>query len=124
MDNRDEVSAFLRSRRDKLTPVQVGLPDYGTRRAAGLRRGEVAMLAGVSVEYYTRLERGNLAGVSESVLELDHQTMDVPGDAGQTMAFYSAPPGSAAADSLALLASWSATQDKAQDAPEGAERLN
>ena len=295
MDNRDEVRAFLTSRRDKITPGQAGLPVYGTRRVAGLRRGEVAMLAGVSVEYYTRLERGNLAGVSESVLdalaqalrldeterahlgdlaraanasparvrrravrstvrptvermieampsmpafvfnarfdvlaanalcrafycqmyadpgsgrnvarwvflnpaarefyldwdriakdivgvlrveagrnpydrelsnlvgelstrsdqfrilwgahdvhvfrdekkrvnhpvvgllELDHQTMDVPGDAGQTMAFYSAPPASAAADSLALLASWSATQDKAHHAPEEAERMN
>jgi len=69
MDNRDEVRAFLTSRRDKITPAQAGLPVYGTRRVAGLRRGEVAMLAGVSVEYYTRLERGNLAGVSESVLD-------------------------------------------------------
>ncbi|MFF8717301.1 helix-turn-helix transcriptional regulator [Streptomyces sp. NPDC015184] len=69
MDNRDEVSAFLRSRRDKITPEQAGLPVYGQRRVAGLRRGEVAMLAGVSVEYYTRLERGNLKGVSDSVLD-------------------------------------------------------
>ena len=298
MDNRDEVRAFLRSRRDKVTPAQAGLPVYGTRRVAGLRRGEVAMLAGVSVEYYTRLERGNLAGVSESVLdalaqalrldeterahlddlvraantspararrrptratvrptvqrmieamasmpafvfnarfdllaanalarafycqvyadpaseqnlarfvflnpaarafyldwnriakdmvgvlrveagrnpydrelsnlvgelstrsddfrilwgahdvhvfrdekkrvnhpvvgllELDHQTMDVPGESGQTMAFYSAPPGSAAQDSLAMLASWSATQDDVQnthDAQGAAERAS
>ena len=295
MDNRDEVRAFLTSRRGKITPAEAGLPVYGTRRVAGLRRGEVAMLAGVSVEYYTRLERGNLTGVSESVLdalaqalrlneterahlndlaraanttpararrrpvratvrptvermleampsmpafvfnarfdvlaanalcrafycqmyadpscgqnvvrfvflnpaarafyvdwdriakdmvgvlrveagrnpydrelsnlvgelstrsddfrvlwgahdvhvfrdekkrvnhpvvgllELDHQTLDVPGDTGQTMAFYSAPPGSAAEDSLALLASWSATEDGARDAPEGAERAN
>ncbi|MEU0600689.1 helix-turn-helix transcriptional regulator [Streptomyces sp. NPDC006393] len=69
MDNRAEVSAFLRSRRGKITPEQVGLPLYGRRRVPGLRRGEVAMLAGVSVEYYTRLERGNLGGVSESVLD-------------------------------------------------------
>jgi transcriptional regulator with XRE-family HTH domain len=69
MDNRDEVSAFLRSRRDKITPEQAGLPVYGHRRVSGLRRGEVAMLAGVSVEYYTRLERGNLRGVSDSVLD-------------------------------------------------------
>ncbi|MBM0259033.1 helix-turn-helix transcriptional regulator [Micromonospora sp. 4G55] len=68
MDNRAEVSAFLKSRRDKLMPEQVGLPVYGQRRVTGLRRGEVAMLAGVSVEYYTRLERGNLGGVSDSVL--------------------------------------------------------
>ncbi|MEU6345902.1 helix-turn-helix transcriptional regulator [Streptomyces sp. NPDC046977] len=69
MDNRDAVSAFLRSRRDSITPEQAGLPVYGQRRVAGLRRGEVAALAGVSVEYYTRLERGNLKGVSDSVLD-------------------------------------------------------
>jgi transcriptional regulator with XRE-family HTH domain len=68
MDNRDKISAFLRSRRDKITPEQAGLPVYGQRRVPGLRRGEIAMLAGVSVEYYTRLERGNLRGVSDSVL--------------------------------------------------------
>lgn len=69
MDNRDAVSAFLRSRRDKISPEQAGLPTYGQRRVPGLRRGEVAALAGVSVEYYTRLERGNLSGVSDSVLD-------------------------------------------------------
>lgn len=69
MDNRDAVSAFLRSRRDKITPEQAGLPAYGQRRVPGLRRGEVAALAGVSIEYYTRLERGNLRGVSDSVLD-------------------------------------------------------
>lgn len=69
MDNRDAISAFLRSRRDKITPEQAGLPTYGQRRVPGLRRGEVATLAGVSVEYYTRLERGNLQGVSDSVLD-------------------------------------------------------
>lgn len=69
MDNRDAVGAFLRSRRERITPEQAGLPEYGRRRVPGLRRGEVATLAGVSVEYYTRLERGNLRGVSESVLD-------------------------------------------------------
>ncbi|MER8002131.1 helix-turn-helix transcriptional regulator [Streptomyces sp. NPDC095613] len=69
MDNQEEVSAFLKSRRAKITPEQAGLPVYGQRRVPGLRRGEVAMLAGVSVEYYTRLERGNLAGASDSVLD-------------------------------------------------------
>src|SRR2546429_9399105 len=61
---------FLVSRRARITPEQAGLPVYGgNRRVSGLRREEVAMLAGVSVDYYTRLERGNLSGVSESVLE-------------------------------------------------------
>jgi hypothetical protein len=61
VDKRAEVSAFLKSRRDKITPGQAGLPVYGNRRVSGLRRGEVAMLAGVSVEYYRRLERGTSA---------------------------------------------------------------
>jgi transcriptional regulator with XRE-family HTH domain len=69
VDNRAEIRAFLKSRRDRLTPEQAGLPVYGTRRVSGLRRSEVAMLAGVSVEYYTRLERGSLGGVSDSVLD-------------------------------------------------------
>ena len=70
MDNREEVRDFLASRRAKITPAQAGLPVYGAhRRVPGLRREEVAMLAGVSVDYYTRLERGNLSGVSDGVLE-------------------------------------------------------
>lgn len=70
MDNRAEVRDFLSSRRARISPEQAGLPLYGTnRRVAGLRREEVALLAGVSTDYYTRLERGNLAGVSESVLD-------------------------------------------------------
>ncbi len=70
MDSRTEIRDFLTSRRAKITPDQVGLPVYGgNRRVAGLRREEVALLAGVSVDYYTRLERGNLNGVSDSVLE-------------------------------------------------------
>src|SRR5690242_18556958 len=62
-----EIRDFLGSRRAKLTPAQVGLPDYGPRRVPGLRREEVAVLAGVSAPYYTRLERGDMHGVSESV---------------------------------------------------------
>jgi transcriptional regulator with XRE-family HTH domain len=70
MDNRDEVKAFLSSRRAKITPERAGLASYGrNRRVSGLRRSEVADLAGVSVEYYSRLERGNLSGVSETVLD-------------------------------------------------------
>ena len=70
MDNRSEIREFLVSRRARLTPEQAGLPLFGgTRRVPGLRREEVALLAGVSVDYYTRLERGNLSGVSDSVLE-------------------------------------------------------
>ncbi|MFJ9203068.1 helix-turn-helix transcriptional regulator [Streptomyces flaveolus] len=69
MDNRSEVRKFLTSRRAKIAPEQAGLPVYGNRRVKGLRRSEVAMLAGVSVEYYTRMERGSLSGVSDAVLD-------------------------------------------------------
>jgi len=70
VDNRDDIREFLASRRAKITPEQAGLPDFGgSRRVAGLRRAEVAMIAGVSPDYYTRLERGNLSGVSDSVLD-------------------------------------------------------
>ncbi len=70
MDNRSEIREFLASRRARITPEQAGLPVFGgTRRVPGLRREEAAMLAGVSVDYYTRLERGNLKGVSETVLD-------------------------------------------------------
>lgn len=68
MDNRSEVREFLSSRRARITPEQAGLLVHGMRRVPGLRRGELAVLAGVSVEYYTRIERGNLNGVSEGVL--------------------------------------------------------
>ncbi|GAA3599990.1 helix-turn-helix transcriptional regulator [Kineosporia mesophila] len=70
MDGPNEIREFLISRRNRLTPQQAGLPDFGgRRRVAGLRREEVALLAGMSVEYYVRLERGNASGVSESILE-------------------------------------------------------
>jgi transcriptional regulator with XRE-family HTH domain len=69
VDTRSEIREFLTSRRAKITPDQVGLTAYGPRRVPGLRREEVAVLAGVSVPYYTRLERGDIRGVSESVLE-------------------------------------------------------
>ena len=65
-----EVREFLSSRRARITPEQAGLPAYGgNRRVKGLRREEVAMLAGVSIDYYVRMERGNLSGASESVLD-------------------------------------------------------
>ena len=69
MDYRDEVREFLTSRRAKLTPEQTGLPAGANRRVPGLRRAEVAVLANVSVEYYARLERGAIAGASETVLD-------------------------------------------------------
>ncbi|MGX1540954.1 helix-turn-helix transcriptional regulator [Streptomyces adustus] len=69
MDNQAEVREFLTSRRAKITPEQAGMPAGSRRRVPGLRRSEVAALADLSVEYYAKLERGNLAGASPAVLE-------------------------------------------------------
>ena len=70
MDARTEFRDFLTSRRARITPEQAGLhAGGGTRRVTGLRREEVALLAGVSADYYIKLERGNARGVSDSVLE-------------------------------------------------------
>src|SRR4029453_15197879 len=69
VDNRVEVREFLTSRRAKITPERAGLPTAGQRRVPGLRRSAAASLAGMSVEYYAKLERGFLAGASASVLD-------------------------------------------------------
>jgi transcriptional regulator with XRE-family HTH domain len=70
VDRKEEIREFLISRRAKISPGQAGIPSYGElRRVPGLRREEVAQLAGVSTDYYTRLERGSIRGVSDSVLE-------------------------------------------------------
>lgn len=71
MDHREEIRQFLMSRRAKVSPEQAGIPAYGghRRRVPGLRREEVAMLAGVSADYYIRLERGTVTGVSHEVLD-------------------------------------------------------
>jgi transcriptional regulator with XRE-family HTH domain len=70
IDLRAEIRDFLSTRRARITPEQAGLPAYGAnRRVKGLRGEEVAMLAGVSVDYYIRMERGSLAGASDSVLD-------------------------------------------------------
>jgi hypothetical protein len=69
-DVRAQVRDFLATRRNRLSPEKSGLPLFGAnRRVPGLRREEVALLAGMSVDYYVRLERGNLSGASDSVLE-------------------------------------------------------
>jgi transcriptional regulator with XRE-family HTH domain len=70
MEQPHDIRDFLASRRARLTPQQVGLPDFGgRRRVAGLRREEVALLAGMSAEYYVRFERGNASGVSEGIID-------------------------------------------------------
>ncbi|WP_033337778.1 helix-turn-helix domain-containing protein [Catenuloplanes japonicus] len=67
--NRADVRDFLAGRRARLTPADVGLPTAGRRRVPGLRREEVATLAGVSTEWYTRLEKGHITGISTEVLD-------------------------------------------------------
>ncbi len=71
MDTKQEIQEFLTSRRARITPAQAGVRTFGSgpRRVPGLRREEVASLAGVSIAYYTKLERGDASGVSDTVLE-------------------------------------------------------
>lgn len=79
-DQRAELGEFLRSRRARLRPEDVGLPDYGRhRRVPGLRREELALLAGVSVAYYTRLEQGSGHNVSAEVLDAIAQALRLDG---------------------------------------------
>jgi len=75
MNQKSEAGDFLRTRRDRITPEQAGLLGGGRRRVPGLRREEVAMMAGVSVEYYARMERGDLRGVSIEVLDSIARTL-------------------------------------------------
>jgi transcriptional regulator with XRE-family HTH domain len=78
VDNRTEVREFLATRRAKITPEQAGIPFHGQRRRVpGLRREEVAQLSGLSVDYYVRLEKGNLRGASDSVLEAIARTLQL-----------------------------------------------
>ncbi|AWG64745.1 XRE family transcriptional regulator [Mycobacteroides abscessus] len=87
VNNRAEVREFLTSRRAKITPQQAGLRPSGQRRVPGLRRSEVAALAGVSVEYYSKLERGTLGGVSASVLDALARALQLD-DAERTHLFH------------------------------------
>jgi transcriptional regulator with XRE-family HTH domain len=87
VDNRSDIRDFLASRRARITPEQAGLlPGGGRRRVPGLRREEVAVLAGVSTEWYTRLEKGHIAGVSEDVLEAVARALQLD-DAERTYLF-------------------------------------
>ncbi|MER5713884.1 helix-turn-helix transcriptional regulator [Streptomyces sp. NPDC002132] len=79
-DNRADIRDFLASRRARITPEQAGLPSSGRRRVPGLRREEVAVLAGVSTDWYTRLEKGHINGVSEDVLEAVARALQLDDD--------------------------------------------
>lgn len=101
----------LRSRRARLSPDGVGLPDDGrARRVPGLRHDEVARPAGVSTGYYTRLEQGRAGSPSPEVGELrfSYESFLPPGDAGQMLCVHNVEPGSPTADALRLLSSWAA----------------
>lgn len=77
----ENVRDFLSTRRAKITPEMAGLPvGGGLRRVPGLRREEVAMLSGVSVDYYTRIEKGDLTGVSDEVLDALGRTLQLTAD--------------------------------------------
>ncbi|GAA0953068.1 helix-turn-helix transcriptional regulator [Nonomuraea longicatena] len=82
MTSKDErVREFLATRRAKITPAMAGLPvGLGVRRVPGLRREEVAMLAGVSVDYYTRIEKGDLSGVSDDILQAVARALQLSDD--------------------------------------------
>jgi transcriptional regulator with XRE-family HTH domain len=86
MDTRTEIKEFLTSRRARINPERAGLADDGSRRVPGLRREAVAVLAGVSVPYYTKLERGDTHGVSDSVLEAMARALELD-DAERTRVF-------------------------------------
>ena len=125
MDPRNDIREFLISRRSRILPDQAGLPAYGgNRRVKGLRREEVALLAGISAESaraggrarrFRRCPRLHRTGVKRfhhpvvGELTLDFEMLELSGDPGQKMLLYSAEPGSPSRDRLNLLASWATT---------------
>jgi transcriptional regulator with XRE-family HTH domain len=93
VNNKADIREFLASRRARITPEQAGVTNFGgSRRVAGLRRAEVAMIAGVSPDYYARLERGTFSGVSDSVPDAisGHRSSTRP--SGTTCTTWRAPP--------------------------------
>ncbi|NUR57609.1 MAG: helix-turn-helix domain-containing protein [Catenulispora sp.] len=134
IDRRAELGEFLRSRRARLSPAELGLPDYGgRRRVPGLRREELALLAGVSVDHYVRLEQGRTLhpefaevwswhDVRDKThgaytyrhpvvgeLTLDYETLRAPDDPDQALITQTAPEGSSSKAGLRLLAAWAQT---------------
>ncbi|MED5813772.1 helix-turn-helix domain-containing protein [Mycolicibacterium sp. 050232] len=86
MDIAKDIREFLMSRRAKIAPEQVGLAPGVRRRVPGLRREEAAQIAGVSTEYYTQIERGNVAGVSDEVLQAISRALRLSDD--ETVHFF------------------------------------
>jgi transcriptional regulator with XRE-family HTH domain len=94
MDN--TLGDFLRTRRAAIQPEEVGLPPYGRRRVPGLRREEVAQLAGVSVDYYVRLEQGRGPNVSDAVLDAVARVLRLDPTERAHLRTLARPPGGAA----------------------------
>ncbi|MGV9667227.1 helix-turn-helix transcriptional regulator [Nocardia niigatensis] len=92
MSDRSEMGEFLRSRRSRLRPDEIGLPVWGRRRVPGLRREEVAHLAGVSVEYYVRLEQGRAEAVSEGIVEAIATALRLSADERRHLRNLARPP--------------------------------
>jgi transcriptional regulator with XRE-family HTH domain len=78
--NKDELAAFLRARRARVSPREAGLPEVGRRRTPGLRRQEVAQLAGMSIDYYIRLEQGRGPQPSRQILSALARALMLNGD--------------------------------------------
>jgi MmyB-like transcription regulator ligand binding domain/Helix-turn-helix domain len=115
VDNRAEIREFLTTRRARITPQQAGLAaDAGVRRVPGLRREEVAVLAGVSTDWYVRLEKGHMHQSGTKYfhhpvvgdVEVSFDSMELPADPGLTLTVYATEPGTPLHDALATLASW------------------
>lgn len=92
VSDKSEMGEFLRSRRARLRPEDLGLPVWGRRRVPGLRREEVAQLAGVSVEYYVRLEQGRAEAVSDGILEAIATALRLNGDEQRHLRNLARPP--------------------------------
>jgi transcriptional regulator with XRE-family HTH domain len=89
--DRAEVAAFLRTRQERLGPGDVGLPTATRRRTPGLRREEVALLAGVSVDYYTRLEQARRPHPSRQVLAALARALRLRGETTDLAGSYAVP---------------------------------
>lgn len=98
-----DLGEFLRDRRSRLTPQDAGIVSYGRRRVPGLRREELAQLAGVSATYYARLEQGQSTNASASVIDAIARALDLD-DTGHRILTYTAVPGTSSDAALRLLA--------------------
>src|SRR5947207_2830692 len=92
VDPTNDIAEFLTSRRERITPEEVGLPSWGPRRVKGLRREEVASLAGVNLEYYKRLERGNAAVSRTACSRRSHGRCNSTRPSARTSSTSPAPP--------------------------------